>query len=187
MPRSEAQYTPSTNLADDLGKKQLLDKIIFSNQIKNTLSLYDINKNLNENSAVSIVGPYGSGKSTTALVLYHYLTNSLNDRLMQQIHDADIKTYNSPYDKKEIKVLVGRKTSLENSLKLFFKIKGSIVDYFKKNIETNNRMIIIIDEFGKYLEYSNDDPKSSDVYILQELAELAIRSKGLFKIITIFT
>ena len=46
-------------------------------------------------------------------------------------------------------------------------------------------MILIIDEFGKYLEYSSDDPKNGDVYLLQELAEMATRSNNLFKIITI--
>ena len=35
------------------------------------------------------------------------------------------------------------------------------------------------------LEYANDNPSDGDVYILQELAELASRSKNLFKLIMV--
>ena len=50
-------------------------------------------------------------------------------------------------------------------------------------INKGKRLVLIIDEFGKYLEYSSDDPKNGDVYVLQELAEIASRSNGLIKVI----
>ena len=72
-------FTPSTNLKDDVNNDYLLKNIVITNQVLSTVKLFSDTRHSANNSALSIVGPYGSGKSTTALFLYHYLTNSLTD------------------------------------------------------------------------------------------------------------
>ena len=187
MSRVKTYFTPSTNLAQDIGNKSILDNIVVTNQILDTLNAFSLFRNNElDNSAVSIVGPYGSGKSTTALVLYHYLTNSLPKEIHKKLADQKIELLEHPYSKREIKVILGQKISLERSLKKFFKIRKDLPNHIKnKFIKKGQRLVLIIDEFGKYLEYSSDAPKNGDVYILQELAELAFRSNGSFKLITI--
>ena len=75
-----------------------------------------------DSSAVSIVGPYGSGKSTTTLFLYHYLCGTLPKDLQASINKAGIKKYQNTYKAKEINVLVG-KDSLQKTLLKHFSIR----------------------------------------------------------------
>jgi hypothetical protein len=42
---------------------------------------------------------------------------------------------------------------------------------------TSEGLLIVIDELGKFLEYASKNPESSDIYLLQELAEAASRSQ----------
>ena len=46
-------------------------------------------------------------------------------------------------------------------------------------------ILLIVDEFGKFLEYGATNPEQGDVFVLQELAEAAARSKRPFLFITI--
>ena len=179
-------FTPSTNLLYDLDRKSFIDNIIITNQIIQTVKVFSDDSNSNENNAVSIVGPYGSGKSTTALFLYHYLINSLSENVKKEINKKGINQLSNPFNKNDIKVIVGQKASLNKSLKQAFKFRNNFSNSInEKFIKKGKRLVLIIDEFGKYLEYASQDPDNGDVYVLQELAELANRSNGLFKLITI--
>ena len=179
-------FSPSTNLKADIGNKSLIENIIVTKQITSIVNLYSGYNNELKNDAVSIVGPYGSGKSTTAVFLYHYLTDTLPKSATLALKNKKIRFIENKFKKNEVKIIVGTKSSLEKSLKKEFNIKSNLIDFIKnEKIAKNKKLILLIDEFGKYLEYSSDDPKSGDVYVLQELAELASRSNGLFKIITI--
>ena len=46
-------------------------------------------------------------------------------------------------------------------------------------------LLLIIDELGKFLEYGASHPERGDVYVLQELAEAASRSRRPFLVLTI--
>ena len=185
MKNNKQYFSPSTNLKADVSNKSLLENIIITKQIVNLLKLFSDSEN-SKSEAVSIVGPYGSGKSTTALFLYHYLRRSLSKKNKLELTKHKINPVKHIYKENEIMVVVGSKISLELSLKKELKAKTKLVSFIKTEfVDKNKNLILIIDEFGKYLEYSSDDPKNGDVYALQELAELATRSDGLFKIITI--
>jgi hypothetical protein len=59
---------------------------------------------------------------------------------------------------------------------------NSYLERFDKN---SVGILLIVDELGKFLEYAACHPEQSDVFILQELAELATRSKRPFLLLTI--
>ena len=103
MPSKKFYFTPSTNLADDIGKKDILENVIVTNQIISTIKLFSQDLETTNNDAVSMVGPYGSGKSTTALVLYHFLTNSLPKIIVSELRKNSINLLKKPYKTKEIK------------------------------------------------------------------------------------
>jgi len=46
-------------------------------------------------------------------------------------------------------------------------------------------ILLIVDELGKFLEYGASNPEQGDVFVLQELAEAAARSKRPFLFVTI--
>ena len=91
MNRRSSSFNPSTNLVSDLENKTLLKSIIVTKQIQNAIKTYSVDDI--DSSAVSIVGPYGSGKSTTTLFLYHYLCGTLPKDLQASINKAGIKKY----------------------------------------------------------------------------------------------
>ncbi|HOW70462.1 MAG TPA: hypothetical protein PKY77_07670 [Phycisphaerae bacterium] len=43
--------------------------------------------------------------------------------------------------------------------------------------------MLVLDELGKFLEFAASHPESSDVFLLQQLAEYAVRSEGHFSVI----
>ena len=90
MARRVTSFNPSTNLIGDLKNKALLKTIIVTDQIINAVKIYS--ENNTNTGAVSIVGPYGSGKSTTTLFLYHYLCSSLPKHLMSQLKTKTLKS-----------------------------------------------------------------------------------------------
>ncbi|MDW8244361.1 MAG: hypothetical protein RMJ88_14225 [Thermogemmata sp.] len=68
----------------------------------------------------------------------------------------------------------------------------ALVGYFEEANEYLRRfgpnaagILLIIDELGKFLEYGASNPARSDIFVLQELAELAARSERPFLVFTI--
>ena len=182
--------------------------------------------------AWSITGPYGSGKSSFALLAAQLLSG--DDQVRQHARkflsgaDAELADQffgaGGPLPKKAgrlFPVLVtGSRQPLDKSLAAALaaslriianrgrppqvidrleKIAAqtapastAIVGLFEEANEYLDRfgsdaagMLLIVDELGKFLEYGATNPEQGDVFVLQELAEAATRSKRPFLFMTI--
>ena len=58
-------------------------------------------------------------------------------------------------------------------------------DYLERFGNEAAGILLIVDELGKFLEYGASNPEQGDVFVLQELAEAATRSKRPFLFLTI--
>jgi hypothetical protein len=58
-------------------------------------------------------------------------------------------------------------------------------EYLRKRKDAPLGILLIIDELGKFLEYGASNPERGDVFVLQDLAEVASRSKRPFLVLTI--
>jgi hypothetical protein len=58
-------------------------------------------------------------------------------------------------------------------------------DYLGRSDSDTAGILLIIDELGKFLEYGASHPDRGDVFVLQEIAETASRSKRPFVVLTI--
>lgn len=77
-------------------------------------------------------------------------------------------------DKLESSLRSDKTTSLSDDELISLLVKAN------KLIRTETRykgLLIIIDELGKFLEYSTLNPDKQDIYLLQQLAEVSVRSK----------
>ncbi len=185
-------FLRSANVSEDINDRSTLERVIPTEPMLKTV--WAVNAALlgrSRDSAISIVGPCGSGKSTTAIVLVGFLQGFLPSHLRTELKKNGISQMvrgRTP----DILVIEGERRSLGECLtdkfgEVFGDIEGGIISKIKSELgkDPARRFVLIIDEFGKFLEYAADYPEEGDVHVLQNMAELAHRSEGRFVLITI--
>lgn len=116
-----------------------------------------------------IVGSFGTGKSSFLLALQTQLSNG------KRIFNTPI-TFNGK-NKYQIINIVGDYRSLEDSFREQFGLKSnkdvlkSLDDHYKKALNKNKGLFIVIDEFGKFLEYAANNNPEKELYLIQKIAE----------------
>lgn len=195
------RFLRSVRIDNDFGFKHSLEGYISSPSSMDVL--VGLAKHVQETrqGAFTWTGPYGSGKSSLALVL----AALLNGNKKQREHAAELVGKNvaeavwaaMPPQKFGWKVLplVGKngppkKALIDGLVQLHLitpeeqnsiqdtDIVNILVNEAAKNPESTGGVLLIIDEMGKLLEAAAQN--SDDIYILQLLAEAASRSKGRF-------
>lgn len=118
--------------------------------------------------AFNIVGAYGSGKSAFILAF----ENALNKKVdyFENSLNGDLLGFESEF-------FIGEYTSFKKSFCNRFKLneKKEIFDEFKKYYQQiakrNKGLLIVVDEFGKFLEYAAKESSEEEMYFIQQLAE----------------
>ncbi len=164
--------------------------------------------NENSNNSISIIGPFGCGKSSLLLYMNTLLSDSeYTQKCLDKLSSAD-KTIYKQYTKYtenknffRIKIVgehISFKTLLKTNLLSIGKLKKTI-KYLKENEqyqvsklldilsnEVKNLgytdVLFSIDEFGKFIEYSLENKDSNDIFELQTIAEF-INTKKNWKLI----
>lgn len=130
--------------------------------------------------AFTWTGPYGSGKSSLALVLCSLVGGKKTreialNRLNLDKEDPIIRIFGQE-DLWKVYPLTGRQSRLIDDVAKLFRTQpdeAHVVEAFKRRIEKSLGLLLIIDELGKYLEA---ECATENAYLLQELAEIANRS-----------
>lgn len=158
--RSNYHFSPSINIVRDNGKD--IDYILTPNaklvysQLVNGFQIGVRTYNL--------VGAYGTGKSAFLKAFENDTTDHSNNFQNKTFIGFDFIKF------------VGEYTSLRKVFADFFKIGDAsskniieaIDNYYSK---LNSGLIILIDEFGKFLEYAAQNNPEEELYFIQELAE----------------
>lgn len=142
--------------------------------------------------AITLIGPYGSGKSAFCVHLAHRLrvpkqtgfdiekglTPVLRVGAQQALGSSLISALHTTTNRS------GEGSSTSNPLAAYSEASAKdlsprdIADLFACAAKQSpGGLLLIIDEFGKFLEYAALHPTESDPFILQELAEAAARSE----------
>ncbi|WP_159798935.1 AAA family ATPase [Flavobacterium sp. MK4S-17] len=120
--------------------------------------------------AFNLVGAYGTGKSAFLKALLSDLENSTNyfqNKFTTSINSFDVIKF------------VGTHGSLTNVFAKHFGISSSntedilkcLTKLYKESEEKNKGIIIVIDEFGKFLEFAAKNNPDTELYFIQQLAE----------------
>lgn len=118
----------------------------------------------------NIIGAYGSGKSAFILAIEKVLNNKAN--YYQNPFNGEIKSFDSTF-------IVGNYSSFKQEFceALELDVSGDIFGELKKLIVSNSRekigQLIVVDEFGKFLEYAAKESPEEELYFIQQLAEFA--------------
>lgn len=162
------KYTPSVNIEqNDFNEKSYIVTHNAKCVVGNIVDSFNAGIH-----SFSIIGSYGTGKSSFLLALEHSLnTNNTNSLI-------DNKGQFNGFDKFEFAKIVGDYASLPTIIsdRLF---KGydsrnffdNFLNYYKSIEKTGKFLIVIIDEFGKVLEYAAKNDPEKELYFLQKFAE----------------
>jgi len=171
----------STNIIRDESKE--LNYVV----TPNVISIYEriVDSSNRNNKSFTLIGNYGTGKST---FLWAFEKNLLKEKIYFSFKQGvEVNSY-------DFVKLLGSDTSLTDALCSTLKLKGGsskeiLEELEAKRIESaknNKGFVVIIDEFGKFLEYIGKHNDQNDLYLLQLISEWANDdSKEVYFIITL--
>jgi len=133
------------------------------------------------NKFQAIIGSYGTGKSSFLWALEQNLLGKKN------FFNPNSKSYPKAKEFKFLKI-IGEYQPLSISLAKVFEIsvnrddaETEVLDYLNNLVRDNSKSkivtVLIIDEFGKFLEYAVKNNPDKEVYFIQQLAEFFNDSK----------
>ncbi len=163
----KSNYSPSVNIIRDAQKG--LEYIVTENAENSAIKiLNDFNKGFH---SFSIIGSYGTGKSSFLWAFQQTLTkqaNLFNLKLPKGLNKIEVVN------------LVGDYNSLIESFNQEFSINGDFSSNQKlfdaifqrySKIGKGGLLLIQIDEFGKFLEFAANNNPEKEMYFIQQLAE----------------
>lgn len=121
----------------------------------------------NGTKAFNIIGAYGSGKSSFILALEQVLNNE-ESYFVNPFKD-EIKSFDTSF-------LIGEFVSFKNAFCDSFGVNSTSVfeelkTRFNSGLNSGKGHLIVIDEFGKFLEYAAKESPEEELYFIQQLAE----------------
>lgn len=181
-------YQRSIQLSEDIGRQDAVEGYICHETARSVLhSMVQQIVNTNQR-AFTWTGPYGSGKSSLALVFSNALSN--NHKAQTILRTDTIPDFDKAFPMSgkgwliipvvgsrrsfiaAISEAVGRISNREcDSKDSIFKILRDL-----SNSNEHDGVLLAIDEMGKFLEGAQTT--GDDVYFFQELAELCSRTQG---------
>jgi len=168
----QTKFSPSINIERDWDKELSYvptnNSIQIFNQIKNNFK--------SGIHAFNIIGTYGTGKSSFILALEKNLKREKEYFEPMNGQFNDVNNF-------EFINIVGEYKSIFQSFADHFKLKGKfdskkniiseIRTKYKKLYSNNSCLVIVIDEFGKFLEYASKNNTEKELCFIQQLAEFA--------------
>ncbi len=199
------RYQRSIRIDADLKKASALDGYVRTQSTTDLLLHLSNHVAETKQGAFTWTGPYGSGKSSLAVVLGTLLgpRNKLRQRAVDIVGTklADAVWEALPPKSRGWKVVpvVGRR---EDPVQVFgdafleagvagkppsgwtdSSLMQTVTEFIDSNSRSAGGLILIVDEMGKFLEAAAQ--RDTDVYVFQQLAELASRSDGRFILISV--
>lgn len=161
------KFSVSTNIIRDQ------DKDINYIPTPNAVQVYEriANNFRTGHRAFNIIGSYGTGKSSFLWALEQSLKGK-TEKYFGSVngHFNGIKSF-------DFINLIGESRSFKSAIAEKLEIKKNttkaILERLGEKASNNSCLVIVVDEFGKYLEYAVSNDPSSELYFIQELAEFA--------------
>ncbi|MGD8457146.1 MAG: cell division protein ZapA [Anaerolineales bacterium] len=206
-----SRYQRSIHLSRDWDEQKGIKEYLLSSTAKEVIKQIVFGLSSPEGPKTwSITGPFGTGKSAFALFLTDMLSNEPPIHPDVKTIRNEFRIHNKPL----LPILVvGQRENIISSLVVAFEksIKPisndlstkaqklrrhksinnlDVISLFEEGAKEAREadlggLLVIIDEFGKYLEYAANNPGEVDLLLLQNLAEVAPRSNIPIVLITI--
>lgn len=121
--------------------------------------------------AVNLIGAYGTGKSSFLSALVQHIMRDrvfLDDHKWCPLNRFTVLKVVSDYDSfiRQFAELIGSNSDKPQQVLKYF------VQFLNVQNQQGNAVVLIIDEFGKMLEYAAKNEPEKELYFVQQLAEL---------------
>lgn len=163
----QTKYTVSTNIIRDAGRdikyiptpnaKRIVEQIVS-----------DFHKGLR---SFNIIGSYGTGKSTFLWALEQSLLGKKRCFKLDLLPNASIEVVNFIGEYKSIISAFAEYLDLSTSKILTQNILSELFNRYHSLSKRNKVMVIVVDEFGKFLEYAAQNAPEKELYFIQQLSE----------------
>jgi hypothetical protein len=161
------KFTTSVNIIRDKGKElnyiPTPNSIRVVNQITN-----DFKKGIR---SFNIIGSYGTGKSAFLWAFQESLANNKKYFGVNLLPNPSIDFINIVGEYKSIKDVFADLFGIKNNKNLAENIFSEIFNKYHDLGKKNPILFLIIDEFGKFLEYASQNDPEKELYFIQQLAE----------------
>lgn len=184
-------FIKSINIELDFGNFDSIKEYIIQPSALNVLDIMANQISNTQQRTFTWTGPYGSGKSSLALILASLASgnNGIRKQINKKINLESVTSVFYSTKPWIVTPITGKRASIEetllpilkkltNRIDLKVKSRSDLIDLYIDFIEKQNDVeggVLIIDELGKFLEY--DAYNAQDIGFYQELAEKTARSK----------
>lgn len=184
-------FVKSINLELDFGRLDSIKEYILQPSALNVLDIMANQISSTQQRTFTWTGPYGSGKSSLALILAGLAggEEEVRKKISERIDLTSVSSLFCSEKPWMITPITGKRVSIEdilasvlmkltNKKELKIKNRSELIDLYIDFVEEQTDIegsILIIDELGKFLEY--DAYHTQDIGFYQELAEKTSRSK----------
>jgi hypothetical protein len=191
------QFLRSVRIDADYGRSDALDGFVLQPSSRTAIETLARHINETHQRAFTWTGPYGGGKSSLALALSSLVSpekriqESAKVVLGLRRGDPILRAFNaSPNDGWAVLPIVGKRSQIENEVAMAIDRlphrrkrtthgrERDVIAELTALAESPGRrgVLIVIDELGKFLEFSAQT--EGDIYFYQQLAEAACRTRG---------
>jgi len=168
----EINFSPSINIIRDA------DRDIQYISTPNAKRIFEqiINDYKIGSRSFNIIGSYGTGKSSFLLAFEKNLKEERHDFKAVNGQFGKVKNFefwNIVGEYASLMEFFARSSRLAPYLSSEKEIFDAINRYYKTIEKKNKCLVIVIDEFGKFLEYAASNAPERELYFIQQLAEFA--------------
>ncbi len=187
-------FRRSVNIASDLNNKEFLEGYICPKSSEEAIGGIVSHVTGTGQSAFTWTGPYGAGKSSLVILLSSLLSSDKDlqkvafSRLSKAVQDRVASLFAKGDKNWQILPIVGEPASPLKVISKAMIASGfckkepnssqEIILSIKKVADEKGGVVIFVDEMGKFLESFSNGQADTDVYLFQQLAELANTSEG---------
>lgn len=165
----QTKYTTSTNIIRDLTRE--LNYIPTPNSVRAINQIADdFKKGLR---SFNIIGSYGTGKSSFFWALQQSLKGKKRFFNINLIQNPKVEIINFIGEYKSITEVFAEYLEINQPKNLNENILSEIFNRYHELGRKNPLLVLIIDEFGKFLEYASQHAPEKELYFIQQLSEFA--------------
>jgi Cdc6-like AAA superfamily ATPase len=165
----QTKFTTSTNIIRDSSRKLNYIPTPNATKVVNQIS-NDFKRGLR---SFNIIGSYGTGKSSFLWALQQSLNNKKKFFDLNLLQSPKVEVINFIGEYKSITTAFADYFDVNLSKQPNEAIFSEIFNSYHKLGKKNPLLLLVIDEFGKFLEFAADNTPEKELYFIQQLSEFA--------------